>query len=494
MWQFIKRPNNLAFIIFFAYLAIGLATLSDYSITWDEPENFSVGRRTLSYFLKGDGGALKGLPPTIALPLPFRDDGHLERYPPFAATIASLVSLVVAETFPIIHPVTAHHAAVVGITAIGVVSVFGITYILTQSVAAGVWSAIFAGFHPLVFGASHNNIKDAPSLAILSLGLLCILLASKKETVRWALVSGVVGGIALSTKLTGLYLIPMALMLLRKRMVWYLVGFVLAVGIAWPWMRMDPMAHMASIMLYVNEVGRGLPVMLFGEVYDAGNTAPWYYALTYFVLTTPLPILALSVLGTMTSPRNALLPFVWLVMSLGRTMLPHAIVYNGIRQSLDVFAPMAVLAGIGWHVVSKRVRAPVVTLLGFGIVAHLFWISIVLHPYQSLYYNALAGDFKSVPEKYEFDYWGSSLGEMVRWVNTNGSQGATIDTNWITIDPSLFPGNAARFATESATYVLLPNSKNYFEGAINYWHEKGTLVYTVRRMGADIGYVFQTSR
>lgn len=45
-----------------------------------------------------------------------------------------------------------------------------------------------------------------------------------------------------------------------------------------------------------------------------------------------------------------------------------------------------------------------------------------------------------------------------------------------------------------ADYVIIPHSVNYFSGEKNYWLSHGTLLHTVIRNNAPVGYLFSTHK
>lgn len=483
----LRTKLPLSVIIFLIYAAIGLFTVRDYGITWDEPENFAAGRRNVGLLVRRD----------LPLPIPFRDDRTLERYPPFVSMLSSISSLLFAERFKLMHPVTAHHAAVVVVSALGVFAVFELTRRLTKSAPAALVSAAALGFHPHFFGHMHNNVKDAPATGLIAVTLLLLTIAAKKMRPAWFLAAGVATGAAIGAKFTGVLLLPIGLVVtyLAGKKRWYnflifAIGALVTLPVSWPWLAADPIARIPLIVRYVAEVGRGLPVLFLGTYYDAGTTVPWYYAPVMVILTTPIPILLLAAVG-LVKMRKAWIVLLWGMVSVGRMIVPGQVVYNGIRQGMDVFVPLAVLAGLGWTVLAEK-KALVAYVFVVILVGHLAWITFTFHPYQAVYYNRLAGEFTTVPERFDFDYWGFSLLEMVRYVNTVGHSGEVIDTNWIDYKKEYVPGNTLRIDNDAPdrSYVLLPHSNNYFSGAFQYWREHGELIYAVKRNGADVGYVF----
>ncbi len=293
-------------------------------------------------------------------------------------------------------------------------------------------------------------------------------------------------------------------------------GIYVVVGISvlclfWSWIVINPVHHLQMIAQYIGEVGRGLPVMFGGVRYAAGVDVPWWYAPSFVTLQTPPVILFLVVIGIISSIfcRSAnmahvrTIVFVWIGIVFGRYVTPNMIIYNGARHVMEVLPAIALLAmfGIEWLLsictrwVSKRVTqvicvAVILVALGYPIVR--------LHPYEALYFNMFAGESKKVSETFDFDYWGFSVGELVAMANSVAKHEHTsVYVEWLNFPKEYFPDNKLAFVqseAEHADFVIIPNSRNFFDGAIVYWNTHGKVISTVVRDGTVIGYLFATDK
>jgi hypothetical protein len=90
------------------------------------------------------------------------------------------------------------------------------------------------------------------------------------------------------------------------------------------------------------------------------------------------------------------------------------------RHFLFVVPPLAVLAGIGWHIAILKLemwRKTAAAVAAAVLAGLLLWntsILVRLHPHQYLYYNALVGGLKGANGRYATDYWVNSMPEAVR--------------------------------------------------------------------------------
>ncbi|HLG69612.1 MAG TPA: hypothetical protein VK009_04220, partial [Chloroflexota bacterium] len=102
--------------VLLAYLIACFATLSQYGISWDEPENFLIGdllMRSIS---------------TLS-PRPYQSaqvPGDLSRYPPVANVASALADSLLSARLGLLNYVEGHHAAVVIFGALGLAAVYAL--------------------------------------------------------------------------------------------------------------------------------------------------------------------------------------------------------------------------------------------------------------------------------------------------------------------------------------------------------------------------------
>lgn len=518
------HQRRVGLVIFFIVFVIGFLTMSRGMITWDEPENYYVGRIYLNILWTRSLAPLRD-PNTLRLPqaLPFRVDTHWERYPPFAITLASFSSLIWSEWLHLTDSVSAHHLVVVFFAALAVSATYAFGFELTGSVFLASCAAFILAGLPLFFGHSHVNIKDVPQTALFTLSLWLGVVALKQSARLPYIIAGFFWGLAMATKFNAVF-VPVILGIWHiaqgklkfsqkqfERYSMYVIVGIVVLCLFWPWIIINPVRHLQMIAQYIGEVGRGLPVLFGGVRYAAGVDVPWWYAPSFVALQTPPIILFLAIIGTIASilcrsaktVRARSIVFVWIGVVFVRYVVPHMIIYNGARHVMEVLPAVALLAmfGIQWLLgmsarwMQKRVAqaiciAVILVTLGYPIFR--------LHPYEAQYFNMFAGDSKKVSETYDFDYWGFSVGELVAKANSVAKhKDATVYVEWLNFPREYFPNNRLAFVqseTEHADFVIIPNSRNFFDGAIVYWNTHGKVISTVVRNGTVIGYLFATDK
>lgn len=316
-------------------------------------------------------------------------------------------------------------------------------------------------------------------MVMFSLTLLAFLVAWQRGSRRGLLGAGAIWGLALGTKANALFVGPIVfwVVLLAGRptardhdargdardegiqdqdeatqadaaawLPWF--GTLFAAGLmagvvlvaAWPYLWADPVGHLQQHMDFL--LGRK-------DTTDPRSVAPIIEALLF---TTPPAFLLLFLLGLVPTALRArrrdpaaLLWLVWIVVVLGRYLLPQAVNYDGVRHLLEVFPPMAAVAGIGLATTARwlaqRLAPGDTSLAGSNrrrivqrvvVAAALLpgcWALLASHPFQLAYWNGLVGGLGGAQAKemaQAGDYWGLSYRQGLRWLNENAPDDALL--------------------------------------------------------------------
>jgi hypothetical protein len=102
-------------------------------------------------------------------------------------------------------------------------------------------------------------------------------------------------------------------------------------------------------------------------------------------------------------------------------MLLRSTLYDGVRQLIFILPPLCALAGIAlsaWIEESGVPRWLKAGLLGAAALSAIATIVELprLHPYESMYFNRLAGGLAGAASRFETDYWGLTYREGIEWV------------------------------------------------------------------------------
>lgn len=471
------------------FLIGALLTIGDYGITWDEPENFMTGDLYWEFFRTGDRSLLdfEALKNQWALseqkpPFYVYTFARQERYPPVANVVSAFTGWLLGDRLGWLGAIDAHHVAIPLFGALGVL----VTCLFawqsravrgTPGLAPGIVAGLGLALYPLYWGHSHNNVKDVPMAALFAATLWAGWRAlGRPEGVnwRWVVITGLFWGLALGTKANALVILPVLLAWLvwlrlwpgirrhRESHSWKTLFLVLACAAAiagavllavWPFLWNDPLQRTYEVWRYFASAGEAFPVFFEGQMYVAGETLPWRYALTHLILTAPLVVLALAGVGTVRAVIEtwrgensaSALWLIWLGATLLRASLPGMVVYNGLRQIMEVLPVVCLMAGLGAEWLWKLVRShrwPAADWIGVGSVALLVIPGalnlIRLHPYEGAFFNTLAGGESRASQNYTLEYWGQSYKDGGEWLNSHAGEGA-----WVAVP---IAGHLARFS------------------------------------------------
>jgi hypothetical protein len=114
----------------------------------------------------------------------------------------------------------------------------------------------------------------------------------------------------------------------------------------------------------------------------------------------------------------------WLLFPVAYFVVVRPNVYDGIRHFLFVLPAMALFCGLGAAWVLERAGRRRVWVAGVltVLLGASMWNHVVLHPYQSSYFNALVGGLRGAWRDYDVDYWTSSYREAMQWILRRGEE------------------------------------------------------------------------
>jgi len=537
----------IGIIITVIYFVVQAISLPHVGMTWDEPSSFFFGRASLHFYQTGDRGYLNDAnykDPKRFGKDPFQYIYGEDVYPPFPFIIASLTSSIFAEKLHLMNPITAHHLGLVLIGAIGVFAMYGI------GIALG-WSEILAGgiallyaTYPTIIAQMRDDAKDVPVMSMIvlfvfmSLKFLFSLKKGGKENFLWAIGTGIGMGLAIGSKPTAGIMLPIFALWFffsyglfssfRKK-----IGalpklipplfFIAIIGLfvyflTWPWLWDDPVGKITQVWTFFKVVGRGMPTLYLGQVYNAGINLPWHYPLVVLVTQTPLSVLFVGgvslfiPLWLLIKRKDpiALLFLIWILIGMGRFFVPGVLIYAKVRHFIDVMPAFFILIGFLLHELRflkpeslipklESLKLGKKIVLGFLTIMLLeqTWIILTHFPYEPSYFNAFIGGTKTVAEKRLFDieYWASGVKDAMNYIDsvTPADHPATVYACTMAHLALFYETPKVTVTSNSvgATYTLVPNSASWFGGVAAFMKENHELAYTVKRAGGDLFWVFK---
>jgi hypothetical protein len=263
----------------------------------------------------------------------------------------------------------------------------------------------------------------------------------------------------------------------------------------WPWLWADPVGRLREHMAFAGGVSRGLRVLYDRTIWRAGETLPWHYTAVIFVLTTPLltfvggigGVGVALVRGARKSDAAALMLAFLFLIALVRTSWPDIPQYDGTRHMMDGILAFAGLFGLGYSELWKALRArwprlsPIVAMAALLLLFAPTMAALArLHPYQGIYYNALAGGPQGAYDRYPQEYWGSSYVLGTQWLNENtppdalilARVGGHLVTNYLAGDRRVIPDEELpTLAPDTPLYVIYMVRRDKYDWIVEYADE-----------------------
>ena len=429
-------------------LVLTLLTLNDPGLTVDEPINVGLGKAITTAFV-ADPAALSRSDAVYSV----WAGGH--DYPPLSRLLLGL-SHRFFDPAPtdkgVLIPRAGRPASAI---AYALLILFATRFGWRLAGPVAGWTAGSAILlMPRLFAHAHFGSSEMVASALFLWGLMAAAWAFDDAwsgggnglgATRWLRVgaAGVVLGLALLTKLN-LVLLPLTVivttLLHRGRreiaplLVWSGVGCgVFAIG--WPWLwpfdfpdySPGPLGSLDRLVDYLSVAfdRASVYVWYFGRQYpNPQGSAPWTFVWVFFLVTVPVGLQALGFLfgcprcvrmsrtdlGASLALSSVLLTLLFFTAPIER--------YDGERLFLFVFAPWAVVIGLGGAALVDLLAPRCGRRAALGLLATLLasqaYGVIYYHPFQLSYYSALIGGLRGAARVgLEPTYWGDSVSEDV---------------------------------------------------------------------------------
>jgi 4-amino-4-deoxy-L-arabinose transferase-like glycosyltransferase len=422
--------------LFLAYLAVlllvGLSTVGQIGITWDEPNYFTSSYHHLSWF-----GHVAAEPSEWWASIDrYWEQSH--EAPPFFKLWAGLFAGGAALVFGTEDLALLGDAYRMGAYALFLLSTYvAFRFVRGEFGSAAAWgAALSVPLIPALFGFARLGQLDG---AVASMYLLAavalyrtLILGSRWRTVG----AGSLLGLAFATKLNVFPLVPAALLwtaIYRREAFARLfacscVGVVVFFAI-WPWLWRDPVGRTWEFLTWTAGLQNERFAHYLGQWW-AG--APFHYPLVVLVALVPLAVAVAAIIGVVRLFKEARNPAAgWILLNLvlvvavaGSGLVP---IYGGPRQFLAAFPLWALCAGVGIGWVASRLRLrPATTLAGYAVLClpGILWTGTA----NSLeYYGEAVGLVPGAHSLgFETTYLADTYKPAVAWVSETAPRGATV--------------------------------------------------------------------
>jgi 4-amino-4-deoxy-L-arabinose transferase-like glycosyltransferase len=406
---------------------------------------------------------------------------------------------------------------------------------------AALSASVFFVLTPRVFAHAHYAHYDMPMTCLWLMAQMSFVASLEKR--GWAIAYGILLGLGMGTKFTGVFAVAPALawVVLSKVLFdrrgpnapeiakpepWRLGALSLAIAlpiavvtlyaIQPPWW-IEPFA--GPMRFVTSNLTRAktqpLATLYFGRVHEF--SLPWHNTLVLTAITTPVAVQLLAALGIVAcvvrrrdEPWALVWPLSWATLMIVRS-LPNAPGHDGIRLFLPSIASLAILAGMGlaWLASASRWRwgKRVACVLAVAGACECVVGIARTYPYTDSYYNFAFGGLPAA-EKQGFEltyYWETSGPEFLDWARDRSSTRAISlcftmdDTNhkllreWGELPSGiqiLDMNTPGRGKLERPDFYVQQRRRGMYYPADRWLEGHASPVFAIKREGVDLLRVF----
>jgi hypothetical protein len=525
-WRRSAIDDRIAFALFATLAILAIAIFRDYGISWDEPLHDRLGRAAVAWY--ASGLAKPYAPPEQQVDL-------------YYGNLFDIGRILLSRLSPVGAYETGHLlSALVGL--VGIVGCWRLSRLLFGPRAA-LASALLLALTPSWFGHLFINPKDIPFAAGYVWSLYCLVRCLESVPVvpwRRAVALGIALGLTLAIKvpavvlcLYGLVGVPSALYvrrrptaagaaLARETAVAYARLFLPVVLVAypimlafWPWAQSHPIANpLWALFTFAHFPAGGGRVLVDGVSYAKMDIPRSYLPIHLAIKLPEITLLAAAVGASVAmfwarqrwraGDQERLVQVAVVAMA---TFFPviyqvarRATEYDEIRHVLFIVPPLAVLLGPvlarGFDGLMRQSAA--LRSLGLAVVAAfvLYHVSLLvrLHPYEYIYYNALAGGVPGAEGRFNLDYWMThrreAIGRLSAWLAADGQGERRVAVKVCRATEAAvgdFPPNFRPARREEAgEFALVPSRSDFPECAPPVDARR---IAVISRMGVVLGEV-----
>lgn len=504
-------------LIFTFVFWLRLTTLNEMGRTWDEPLYVEQGYHMVEALKKGN----------IHEPILYETYDH----PPLVKYLYGIAAHFDIQEFAKDgKPIFQYDFAFArGLSAFASsLSVLLVAYIGWRlfSPFVGLTAGLLLGTLPIFLGLSQLVTAESWIMLSFTAAVYSYLLLLKKYSLKKLIITGILTGIALQVKQSNAILFLIYFLML---LVWYrqnkkretsvfLTGIislikigVISIGVfilLWPTL----MFHFKEIYeIHKNlwhvqfspkiwQITLSPPEVFFGRL----MLTPIFYYPVYFLITTPLAILALFFGGIVYLHKKKSLIFYMLIFWF---LVPFLLSFyswrqHGVRYIIEVYAPLVLISAVGFEMLIqkfiKQEKYKIFFLL--LLMTYMLFLLIQIKPYYLNYFNLLVGGTKNVYDKrlFQLGWWGEGIREgafFIKSVAPYGSRVAFAVSPKHTI-PSLSGLTVEQYKTGEKYDFVLVNYYNIIREGFDdsKIKKKYRLIHQVKTGGASLVFIYKSKQ
>ena len=457
MPNFLKNINNeiiVVFLLYLAFLSIGIISYKDFGISVDEWEVRILGFVNLKYVCSI---FLKSIVPQLNTILEIPDLSHY--YGTHGAIIALPTAFIEyifgikdSENYFLLRHYLNH--------LVFLISNFYFYFLVKERFnnwKYGVMGAVFLFFTPRIFAESFYNPKDIIFLSMFIISLYYGINFYRATTIKNSILFAITTALSIDIRIMGVIIVPIitSLTLIKnfkqKNIFFYLIIYIFLLIfftiLFWPYLWENPLINFLGVFKTLSAFGHEGYNFYLGK-YHLSSDVPWHYTFVWILITTPIFYIILFLYGFLNYSSELykiiknyiktnnigilitdksrgedlihlsllLLPF-FIVIFLDSTL------YTGWRHLYFIY-PCFLIFSIKGLVLIKRtyfakrqiIFVTLISILTFQVVFAIF----KTHPHQNVFFNYLAGS--EVEKNFEMDYWGLANKQAFEYIIKNDAK------------------------------------------------------------------------
>lgn len=398
-------------------------------------------------------------------------------------------------------------------------------------VAAGLATALTV-LSPRLFAHSLMATYDVPMCLIWVATTIAFYRGMRSK--RWAIISGVVFGLALLTKVNA-FLLPLALwpwgLYFHRRKAWRAIVSMAAAGplvffAGWPWLWLQPLRHFAEYVVDKFPAGavpsfilswtgtetiawrESARTLYFGTVAPGG--VPWHYPFVMLAFVMPLAVMAGGAVSAVAAKRdNAARPLIvllWWSVLVQLFVFAFAMTpFDGVRLFLPVLPLVSVAAGLGLARLWQKSRKWAVAVLILVAVSPGVEF-LVYEPFGMSYFTPAIGGLPGAEKLgMEVTFYGEAVDPSgFAAINARARAGDLVTygpmfdelpvllpfyyTRYGILDPSLVPAAP----TDDWDFMIWINRGGAVGEQDRLNHARGRVIHETRLLGVVLSQVLES--
>lgn len=438
-----RKEKKIIGIVFAVLLLIGFVAVNGYGINVDENTEIDIARMDLKEYVRlffGESsrlfqymdGLIGDLMDSVEI-----DHGEALLYPIVA--VVSVLRTIGRTDLGML----AYHYYLYVWFLLGLLAAYHVGKFLTGKRVFGIAAVVFIGLNPLLFGLSFINNKDMVMLSLTSICIWFGIQFVEKKTWQWSVLWAVAVAFCVNMRVIGLayaglfgllYLTEFLTSKKKERKV-FINGLLAIIVMVVVFIAITPATWYSLPGYFIYTISSSASFLRWhgwelycGELYRyLENSLPWHYFFVYFGITTPILFLAALIFGQIRcilSFKNRKeewgnLKYITIcAVIIWGPMLFYMIKGANVtfRHFLFMYPPLVFMAvyALGRLCNHKRIGQIVKGGLAFQAAVCVVLI-IVGHPFQTTYFNILAG--KNVAENFQYintDYYKEALEQILK--------------------------------------------------------------------------------